>query len=99
MTSSSSPSRPCPSSGRYARYSGSRAFTLVELLVVIGIIALLISVLMPALSRAREQANSIKCLSNMKQIGIALLMYAEQHKGKTLQVWPNAYRGAPYLWD
>jgi prepilin-type N-terminal cleavage/methylation domain-containing protein/prepilin-type processing-associated H-X9-DG protein len=101
MTSSSSPrtGRPSPSTGRFARHSSSRAFTLVELLVVIGIIALLISVLMPALSRAREQANAIKCLSNMKQIGIALLMYAEQHKGKTLRVWPNDYRGAPFLWD
>jgi prepilin-type N-terminal cleavage/methylation domain-containing protein/prepilin-type processing-associated H-X9-DG protein len=54
-----------------------RGFTLVELLVVIGIIALLISILLPTLSRARQAGNSVACQSNLRQVGLGLVIYAD----------------------
>lgn len=61
--------------------SRSAGFTLVELLVVIGIIAVLIAILLPALQKARQAAQSVVCMSNLRQIGVALELYANGHNG------------------
>ena len=68
-----------------------KKFTLIELLVVLAIIAILAAMLLPALAKARDKAKSIQCVGNVKQLSLAVLMYADDHNERT----PGAYGNSP----
>src|SRR3989441_8187866 len=78
-------------------YRGRRGFTLIELLVVIAIIAILAAILFPVFAQARDKARSAACLSNMQQIGKALMMYVQDYDEKTTWFWNSQVGKQNYL--
>jgi prepilin-type N-terminal cleavage/methylation domain-containing protein/prepilin-type processing-associated H-X9-DG protein len=72
-----------------------RGFTLIELMVVVGIIAILIGMLMPSLSKARAQARSVQCQSNLRQLGVMLQTYVNENNGWLYPVGPDGPDGKP----
>jgi prepilin-type N-terminal cleavage/methylation domain-containing protein/prepilin-type processing-associated H-X9-DG protein len=73
-------------------------FTLAELLVVIAVIAILVALLLPALSRAQESARRIRCLGNLRQLGLATQLYWDDHEGRAFRYRRGAVDGGDLYW-
>jgi prepilin-type N-terminal cleavage/methylation domain-containing protein/prepilin-type processing-associated H-X9-DG protein len=85
-------------SGPSRRSRAWEGFTLIELLVVIAIIAILAAILFPVFAQAREKARQTMCSSNMRQMGLALIMYREDYDGRNPNEWPW-YKQGIFDWD
>ncbi|MDD3155862.1 MAG: type II secretion system protein [Victivallaceae bacterium] len=81
-----------------SQFRSAKTFTLIELLVVIAIIAILAGMLLPALNQAREKARGVRCLSNLKQVGLVFLIYADDFSGRLPASKAN-YAGSNKPWS